>query len=89
MNTKVMFSSMTDEWRTPQSIFDKLDKGTKVALQMKVGSVNEKEIWFFADFLEFDDIPNVDNNGISSLEVSADCTGKANDADDEWEFLFK
>lgn len=26
MNTKVMFSSMTDEWRTPQSLFDKLDK---------------------------------------------------------------
>ena len=26
MNTKVMFSSMSDEWRTPQSLFDKLDK---------------------------------------------------------------
>ena len=26
MNTKVMFSSMTDEWRTPQSLFDTLDK---------------------------------------------------------------
>jgi len=26
MNTKVMFSSLSDEWRTPQSIFDKLDK---------------------------------------------------------------
>ena len=23
---KVMFSSMSDEWRTPQSLFDKLDK---------------------------------------------------------------
>ena len=77
------------ELKATFDFFDKLDKGTKVALQMKVGSVNEKEIWFFADFLEFDDIPNVDNNGISSLEVSADCTGQANDADDEWEFLFK
>jgi phage N-6-adenine-methyltransferase len=26
MNTKVMFSSITDEWRTPQKIFDELDK---------------------------------------------------------------
>ena len=26
MNTKLMFSSMTDEWRTPQSIFNQLDK---------------------------------------------------------------
>lgn len=26
MNTKVMFSSLSDEWRTPQSLFDKLDK---------------------------------------------------------------
>lgn len=77
------------ELKATFDFFDKLDKGTKVALQMKVGSVNEKEIWYFADFLEFDDIPNVDNNGISSLEVSADCTGKANGANDEWEFLFK
>lgn len=26
MNTKVMFSSLSDEWRTPQSLFNKLDK---------------------------------------------------------------
>ncbi len=26
MNTKVMFSSLSDEWRTPKSLFDKLDK---------------------------------------------------------------
>lgn len=26
MNTKVMFSSMSDEWRTPQNLFDELDK---------------------------------------------------------------
>ena len=26
MNTKIMFSSMSDEWRTPQSLFKKLDK---------------------------------------------------------------
>ena len=26
MNTKVMFSSMSDEWITPQSLFNKLDK---------------------------------------------------------------
>ncbi len=26
MNTKVMFSSMSDEWNTPKSLFDKLDK---------------------------------------------------------------
>jgi len=26
MNTKVMFSSLSDEWRTPQSLFNKLDE---------------------------------------------------------------
>lgn len=26
VNTKVIFSSLSDEWRTPQSLFDKLDK---------------------------------------------------------------
>ena len=26
MNTKVMFSSMTDEWETPQDLFDRLDQ---------------------------------------------------------------
>ena len=29
---KVMFSSLSDEWRTPQSLFDKLDKEFKFKL---------------------------------------------------------
>ena len=29
MNTKVMFSSMTDEWNTPKSLFNELDKKYK------------------------------------------------------------
>jgi hypothetical protein len=32
MNTKVMFSSKTDEWETPQDLFDELNKEFKFKL---------------------------------------------------------
>lgn len=68
--------------------FAKLDAGTKVALQMHVGTVLDKMIWFFADYLEFDQLPIGDKDGITMLDVSADCTGLANGSNDEWEMVF-
>jgi hypothetical protein len=65
--------------------FDKLDQGTKVALQMSVGTVLDKLVWFFADSLEFAALPVGEKDGITSLEVEAMCTGTD---DDEWEMLF-
>lgn len=68
--------------------FDKLDNGTKVALQMHVGTVADKTVWYFADYLEFDNLPVGDKDGIRTLDVEATCTGQASSGDDEWEFVF-
>jgi hypothetical protein len=66
--------------------FDKLDNGTKVALQMHAGTVLDKTCWFFADALEFDALPLGDKDGIRMLELSAMCTGSADSSNDDWEF---
>jgi len=66
--------------------FDKLDTGTKVALQMHAGTVLEKQVWFFADRLEFDALPVGDKDGIRMLDLEATCTGAANGSNDDWEF---
>lgn len=79
--------TLEHELTTAFDFFDKLDNGTKIALQHHVGTVLDKKIWFFCDELEFDELPIGDLDGITSLDVTASCTGAANDSNDEWEFL--
>ena len=42
MNTDVMFSSKTDEWETPQDLFDELDKEFNFVLDVCATSQNTK-----------------------------------------------
>jgi phage N-6-adenine-methyltransferase len=42
MNTEVMFSSKTDEWETPQSLFDELDKEFHFTLDVAANEKNAK-----------------------------------------------
>lgn len=42
MNEKVMFSSKTDEWATPQSLFDRLDGGFHFTLDAAANEGNHK-----------------------------------------------
>jgi hypothetical protein len=42
MNTEVMFSSKTDEWETPQSLFDELDKEFHFDLDVAANEKNAK-----------------------------------------------
>ena len=65
-----------------------LDAGTKTALAYHCGTVLEKQCWFFADELEFAELPLGDADGIRTLDLTAMCTGSSDDGDDDWEFLW-
>ena len=47
MNTDVMFSSKTDEWETPQDLFDELDKEFNFVLDVCATSQNTKCVCYF------------------------------------------
>lgn len=70
--------------------FTKLDAGTKVAVEGRIGNAETKQFWFFADEVEFDELPLGDIDGIRTLEITGTCTGDASDTsgDDELEFAF-
>lgn len=42
MNTEVMFSSKTDEWETPQDLFDELNKEFEFSIDVCATSLNAK-----------------------------------------------
>ena len=47
MNTKLMFSSKTDQWATPQDLFDELDKEFHFTLDPRADDYNYKcDKWF-------------------------------------------
>lgn len=47
MNTEVMFSSMTDQWATPQHFFDELNKEFGFTLDPCADEFNHKcDLWF-------------------------------------------
>jgi phage N-6-adenine-methyltransferase len=47
MNTKVMFSSKTDEWETPQELFDELNKEFQFDLDVCATNMNTKcAVWY-------------------------------------------
>jgi phage N-6-adenine-methyltransferase len=48
MNTEVMFSSKTDEWETPQDLFDKLNEEFHFTLDVAANANNAK----CADYLD-------------------------------------
>jgi len=79
--------SLEHELKATFDFFGKFDGGIKVALAMHMGTVLEKQAFFFADFLEIDNLPIGDTDGITSLDLEGICTGKANGADDEWEII--
>lgn len=69
--------------------FSILDAGTKVAVEGKIGTSENKQFWFFADEVEFDELPLGDLDGIRTLEITGTCTGDATaSGDDELEFAF-
>ena len=50
MNTDVMFSSNTDEWATPQDLFDQLDAEFHFDLDPCATAENHKcDMWFSQD----------------------------------------
>ena len=68
--------------------FTKLDAGTKTAVEMHIGTSENKQFWFFADELEFQALPVGDADGIRTLDLEAMCTGNLADADDEFQMAF-
>ena len=52
MNTKVMFSSKTDDWETPQDLFDKLDQEFEFNLDVCATRDNRKCRNFYAKELD-------------------------------------
>lgn len=80
--------TLEDELESTFAFFGKLDAGTKVALAYHCGTVLGKQCWFFADELEFGELPLGDADGIRTLDVGATCTGNSADGDDDWEFLW-
>ena len=47
MNTRVMFSSKTDEWETPQDLFDELNKEFQFDLDVCANGDNHKcKLWW-------------------------------------------
>lgn len=48
MNTKVMFSSKSDEWETPQDLFDKLDEEFHFSLDVCADENNYKVVPFYS-----------------------------------------
>jgi site-specific DNA-methyltransferase (adenine-specific) len=57
MNTELMFSSKTDEWETPQDLFDELDKEFNFTLDVCADFENHKCVNYFdkaADGLKAD-----------------------------------
>lgn len=49
MNTKLMFSSKTDKWSTPQSFFDELDKEFNFTLDPCADELNHKCKKYFTE----------------------------------------
>ena len=47
MNTELMFSSKTDEWETPQNLFDELNKEFKFELDVCADFENHKCNYYF------------------------------------------
>jgi len=80
--------TLEHELAATYDFFEKLNTGAKVAHGFHVGTVADKRIFFFADYLEFDELPKSENDGISTLTLSATCTSPNADGDDEWEMLF-
>lgn len=82
--------SLEHELASTFDYFSKLDAGTKTALQFHIGTSETKQVWFFADELEFQALPASDNDGIRTLDLEAMLTGNAGDenGDDEYQFAF-
>jgi hypothetical protein len=67
--------------------FGTLDAGTKTSLALHVGTAIGKQMWFFADELEFSACPIEDQDGIVGMALEAVCTGDMTDAEDEFEII--
>jgi hypothetical protein len=68
--------------------FAKLDAGTKTSLSLHLGDTLGKQMFFFADELEFDSLPTEDQDGIVGIALEALCTGDLTSSEDEFELLF-
>lgn len=68
MNTDLMFSKQSDEWETPQDLFDVLDKEFKFQVDAACSNKNKKCDWYFKDSLNHDWIGYGIDNGNLFLE---------------------
>jgi hypothetical protein len=81
--------SCEHELAATYDFFTKLDAGTKVAVEARIGTAETKQFWFFADEVEFEELPLGDLEGIRTLDITGMCTGDATaSGDDEFEMAF-
>jgi len=70
--------------------YTKLDAGTKIAVEGKLGSAETKQFWYFFPYVELDELPLTDIDKLRNIDITGTLTGVESDAtgDDEWEFAF-